>query len=371
MPRATCSRAPGKLFIAGEYAVVEPANPAVLVAVDRYLTVRATSPGRAGGHDAPGSASAQGGQVFSSAYPAPRTWRRQESGTVTFTGGAADYLTAALEAIEELREHRGLAPRNYDLHVTSELTEDGRKLGLGSSGALTVAVIGAAAQLYGLDLSRQERFRLALCAIITISPRASGGDVAASTYGGWIRYTSPDRAAIAAARRARGLAAAIDDDALWQGCTVSPLPEPVLPLLVGWTGAPADTDALVAKAAGTAYPGFTADSAAAVADLIAGIGSPQGLLAAVRRARQVLTRLAAARGTVIETELLTALCDAAEQGGGAGKPSGAGGGDCGIAFAPAERRAEILEQWQTMGILPLGLAHHPAEGDPDVAAGRA
>ena len=34
------TRAPGKLYVAGEYAVVEPGEPAVLIAVDRYLTVR-------------------------------------------------------------------------------------------------------------------------------------------------------------------------------------------------------------------------------------------------------------------------------------------------------------------------------------------
>ena len=31
--------APGKLFIAGEYAVVEPGYPAILVAVDRGIVV--------------------------------------------------------------------------------------------------------------------------------------------------------------------------------------------------------------------------------------------------------------------------------------------------------------------------------------------
>ena len=34
--------APGKLYIAGEYAVVEPGHPAVLVAVDHFITVRAS-----------------------------------------------------------------------------------------------------------------------------------------------------------------------------------------------------------------------------------------------------------------------------------------------------------------------------------------
>ena len=33
------SKAPGKLFIAGEYAVVEPGQGAIVAAVSRYLTV--------------------------------------------------------------------------------------------------------------------------------------------------------------------------------------------------------------------------------------------------------------------------------------------------------------------------------------------
>ena len=31
--------APGKLYIAGEYAVVEPGHPAIIVAVDQFITV--------------------------------------------------------------------------------------------------------------------------------------------------------------------------------------------------------------------------------------------------------------------------------------------------------------------------------------------
>ena len=42
------SRAPGKLYIAGEYAVVEPGHRAVLVAVDRFITVRITPGSPAG-----------------------------------------------------------------------------------------------------------------------------------------------------------------------------------------------------------------------------------------------------------------------------------------------------------------------------------
>ncbi len=51
--RTVVRRAPGKLFVAGEYAVVDAGNPAILVAVDRYITVTVTgtpgSPGGSGG----------------------------------------------------------------------------------------------------------------------------------------------------------------------------------------------------------------------------------------------------------------------------------------------------------------------------------
>ena len=31
--------APGKLYIAGEYAVVEPGHPAIIVAIDQFISV--------------------------------------------------------------------------------------------------------------------------------------------------------------------------------------------------------------------------------------------------------------------------------------------------------------------------------------------
>lgn len=66
------ARAPGKLYIAGEYAVVEPAQPAVLVTVDRYLSIQLTE-------------SSDVGRVFSSEYgQLPMVWKRsKQTGKVT------------------------------------------------------------------------------------------------------------------------------------------------------------------------------------------------------------------------------------------------------------------------------------------------
>lgn len=53
---------------------------------------------------------------------------------------------------------------------------------------------------------------------------------------------------------------------------------------------------------------------------------------------------------------MTALCEAAESVGGAGKPSGAGGGDCGMALLDAtaeEQIAHLRKGWAAAGVLPL------------------
>src|SRR5690606_6216463 len=102
--------------------------------------------------------------------------------------------------------------------IVSELDDDsGRKYGLGSSGAVTVAVVAVLNEFYELQLTQEERCKLALLATIEISPRASGGDLAASTFGGWVRYVSPDRAALRRYRASHGVQAALASEDAWSG----------------------------------------------------------------------------------------------------------------------------------------------------------
>lgn len=332
------TRAPGKLFIVGEYAVVETGEPAVLVAVNRYLHVKLTE-----------------------RQAAPRA-------------ATSQHVRAAIRTIDELRVARGLEERPFQIEIVSELDAvDGRKYGLGSSAAVTVAAIDALAQLYQLNLSLVERFKLALLATITISPRASGGDLAASTFGGWIRYTSPDREALRAQHAEHGILFALGSDA-WKSFSVRPLPAPVgLEMLVGWTGSPSSTQKLVENAARPSSNSreslcnatFLAESRAGVemfADTLVsrGPGTPErnaGL--AIRQARALLQRLSEDREVTVETPELRELCMIAEQHHAAAKPSGAGGGDCGIAFAaPNLEITSILREWKQRGILPLDLRVH-------------
>ncbi|MFT3970849.1 MAG: phosphomevalonate kinase [Micropruina sp.] len=358
------TRAPGKLFIAGEYAVVEPGEPAVLVAVDRYLSVELTE-------------GTGVGRIRSGEYGnAPLEWTRSADGVgVVVEHRPADYVLSALDLIDRLRDERRIPPRYFDLAIDSELDDaHGRKFGLGSSAAVTVAVIAALNRFYRLSLSRTERFQLALLATIRISPNASGGDLAACTFGGWVGYRAPDRAALRSELAGSGVTAALSSPA-WGSYRTTRLPAPTqLELLVGWTGSPASTERLVNGVRhgrddrSDSYEQILGTSGRTVNALERALQDDDGtaVLDCLRTARGVLQDFGRVSGVVIETPALRALCDAAERHGAAGKPSGAGGGDCGIVLAPERTsRRELLADWEAHDIRRLELRVHPAEGASD------
>lgn len=377
--RTASARAHGKLFLAGEYAVVEPGGSAVVLGLDRGVTVRATA--------GPCGADGPGGTVRSARYgPEPRRWRGPAPGARAVGGPVweepglpRDHVLAALEAVLDEARHRGLERIRADLEIRSDLADaDGRKYGLGSSGAVSAAVVRAVGRALGLELDDAAVFRLALLAAVRIEPRASGGDVAAACFGGWIAYRSPDRAALAASRARRGAAETVRAE--WPGLRIEPLPAPAgLELLVGWTGSAASTPELVGRvqervrADPAAHERFLAESERILAGLRAALagGDDAATLAAVRRARRLLAGFGESFGTPVETPALRWLCDAAERAGAAAKPSGAGGGDCGVALLPpGADRAGLLEAWRRAGVRRLPVGAGPRSSASDGAGAR-
>lgn len=182
-------RAPGKLFIAGEYAVLETGRPAVIAAIDRYATVTVTAAGALAG------TTMQSDLASGSTMCCERVGDRlRPVNCDAAVRGCFAYVMAAVVVVDRLITERGLRAHHFHLTVTSTLTDaDGHKFGLGSSAAVTVATIAALDEFYELDLSLMDRYRLAMVATIAVRPRASGGDVAASTWGGWVAYSTADR----------------------------------------------------------------------------------------------------------------------------------------------------------------------------------
>jgi phosphomevalonate kinase len=301
------ARAPGKLFLTGEYAVLCGA-PALVAAVDRYAEVTLRlEPGAAGL-------------------------------VVEPAGSDAQVVATALEVALE-REPR-LAGQRVEARVDSRqfLLSDGRKLGLGRSAAtLTAAMAGllAAGGIGGppvLDaaVTAHARFQ---------NGRGSGADVAAAVHGGVVEV-----------RRRNG---ALE-------VTPRALP-PGLELLVGYTGEPAPTEPLL-EAFATAVAraprslGLLSDAAEQASATIAA-GDGPGFTAAFASMGELLTALGRETGLPIVTPALGRLIDAARRAGAVAKPSGAGGGDCGIALARSAAEADrVRAAWEAEGVMPLHLA---------------
>ncbi|MDF1488603.1 phosphomevalonate kinase [Tessaracoccus caeni] len=357
---ATEVRAPGKLYVAGEYAVVEAGFPAVLVAVDRYVTVRVRD-------------AAETGRITSDLHAGSwLEWYRRDSDMVVEPDHAPfSFVLAAIRVVEEVALALGEPLKIFDLNITSELDDDsGRKFGLGSSAAVTVATVRALCAHYRLDLSRMEQLKLALLASIEVQRSGSGGDIVASMFGGWIAYTAFDREWVRAARRDHTSAELLTME--WPGLSVRRVPPPEgLRLLVGWTGSPASTSRLVGAVqarksqSGLDYLQFLTQSRWCVDALIEALdeGRTNDILAAIRRNRELLRELGERTGMTIETPTLRHLIETAEQHGGAAKTSGAGGGDCGIVLIDDDANVDgLLAAWERADIRVLNLHVHQPEG---------
>jgi len=261
--------------------------------------------------------------------------------------GDVGCVVAAVRALRAARP--ALDPGALAVVVdTRPFLEGPRKLGLGRSAATLVAAVAAllAAGDGGTAAEREHVLAAAVSANVLFQEGwGSGGDVAASVHGGVVEVW----------RRAGDL-------------HVVPrrLPDEIR-LVAGWTGESASTVPLLRRFAAAMESGdggppalaalreVAADAAAAVA-----AGDADALVASVDRSGDLLARLGDEVGIPIVTPSLARLVRAARRCGAAAKPSGAGGGDCGIAVARTRAQAEAVEAaWRAEGIAPLALGLAP------------
>ncbi len=306
--------APGKLFLTGEYAVLHGA-PALVAAVDRRVRVQVML------GDADGlvvESLAEGCSVLRDPIHEP------------LPAGDAGAVLAAIRAVGADRVRVAHVVVDSRLFLIGE-----RKLGLGRSAATlaaaTVALLGG---------RPPELLPTALAANALLQDgQGSGADVVAAVEGGVVEVRRGGTAPIVTRRQ---------------------LP-PGLHLLAGWTGTPAPTAPLLARFAASAGRAprvleALCEVAEGGADAVAR-GDLEALLASVRRSAELLDRLGEEVGIPIVTPALRRLVSSAARVGAAAKPSGAGAGDCGIAFATSPRQAaEVALAWRREGIEPLGVA---------------
>lgn len=193
------------------------------------------------------------------------------------------------------------------------------EFGFGSSSGVTVAVLKAMSELFGKRMSKKELFDLAYRVVLDVQGLGSGFDLAAAIWGGTIHFVTGGR-------------------------VVDPLDLELLPLVVGFTGVKADTATLVRKVARLkeSHPEIV-DNIFNVVNLTverAKTALEQGDFEKVGELMNLNQGLLESLG--VNTKVLSDLIFAARGAGAYGaKLSGAGGGDCMIAFAPKYKLKKV------------------------------
>jgi len=349
-------KVPGKLFIAGEYAVVEPGNKAIITAVDSFIHVSIES-------------AEDFGTLYSEGLISEKvSWTRNNEQIFLEDEQAFSYIARAIEVMEEYVKEVGRDLSYFHLRIFNELGEkDGRKYGLGSSGAVVVAVVRALNLFYKLDLSDLQVFKLAVIISRGIEKKGSCGDIAASSFAQFISYQTFDFAWFDKISKEITISQMVETD--WPLLNIQPLNFPEnLRFLIGWTGKAASTPKLVTQVENAKeqaeHQQFLAQSNTCVEELIRAFESKdiQSIFTQIAVNRKLLQGLQKHTSVEIETDKLQKLIAIANGHGAAAKTSGAGGGDCGIAFIEKDKGIdELLKEWKAQGIIPLRFSIYRTE----------
>jgi mevalonate kinase len=193
--------------------------------------------------------------------------------------------------------------------------------GFGSSSASTVCVLKGLAELMHTKLSNKELFDLAYQTVLDIQGKGSGFDVAAAIYGGTLYFVTG-------------------------GKVIEPIQLDDIPLVVGYTGIKADTVALIKT---------VAEKATRHADLVETIYTQMGKMVdsayeaiKVKNWELVGELMNFDQGMLealgVSSAKLAGMIHAARDAGAWGaKLSGAGIGDCMIAFVSPDKKQAVSE----------------------------
>jgi len=326
--------APGKLMIAGEWAVLEPGNPSIVAAVNKRVHCKILESKEI-------EIELKDFSVKSSAV----FKNNNLEFTTKLTEEEKKKLIFTKAAIETTFRYLGKC-KSFKITTRGENTTiKGKKIGFGSSAASTVAIIASLLAFNNHDIkSRQGKdliYKLASIAHYNSQGKmGSSFDIAASTYGGIFSYTRFDPVWLEEKIQENKTQGIMKKD--WPGFHVEELKIPEdLFLIVAWTEEEASTTEMIKKMNdflkrdAVLYCTIYDKIANNVYEIIDAWNDEENdrILELIRKNVLILRELTNKSKIDIETRELRKLAEISEKYGGAGKLSGAGGGDCGIAIS--------------------------------------
>ena len=314
----------GKLYWAGEYAILEPGQLALIKAIPIYMTAEIKA---------------------SNDY---RLYSDMFSYSVDLHPDSSYALiqeTVAL--VEEYLTAQGVELHPFSLEIRGKMEREGKKFGLGSSGSVVVLVIKTMLAFYERLADRELLFKLASAVLLKRGDNGSMGDIACIVSEDLVLYQSFDREKVAQWLEKEDLQAVLARD--W-GFSIRSV-EPVLKFdfLVGWTKEVAVSSHMVKQIKDNMNSSFLQASKETVANLVKAleVGQEETIIDLLEQASQLLEGLS----SDIYTPSLRQLKNASQDLKAVAKSSGAGGGDCGIALSFGRDSTTLLKKrWADLGI---------------------
>lgn len=314
----------GKLYWAGEYAILEPGQLALIKAIPIYMTAEIK---------------------ISDAY---RLYSDMFTYSVDMRPDSSYALiqeTVAL--VEEYLTDQGVDLQPFSLDIRGKMEREGKKFGLGSSGSVVVLVIKAMLAFYERPAERDLLFKLASAVLLKRGDNGSMGDIACIVSEDLVLYQSFDREKVAQWLDKEDLQTVMERD--WGFSIFSVEPALQFDFLVGWTKEVAVSSHMVKQIKNNMNASFLQASKETVANLVKALqtGQEETVIDLLEQASQLLEGLS----SDIYTPSLRQLKDASRDLIAVAKSSGAGGGDCGIALSFDQDSTTLLKKrWADLGI---------------------
>ena len=320
----TLVRTCGKLYWAGEYAILEPGQLALLKAIPIYMTAEINA--------------SDVYRLYSDMFTYSVDMRPDSSYAL---------IQETVALVEEYLTAQGVELQPFSLVIRGKMEREGKKFGLGSSGSVVVLVIKAMLAFYDRPAERELLFKLASAVLLKRGDNGSMGDIACIVSEDLVLYQSFDREKVAQWLEKEELQAVLARD--WGFSIRSVEPALKFDFLVGWTKEVAVSSHMVKQIKDNMNSSFLQASKETVANLVKSlqVGQEETVIDLLEQASQLLEGLS----SDIYTPSLRQLKDASRDLKAVAKSSGAGGGDCGIALSFDQDSTTLLKKrWADLGI---------------------
>lgn len=164
----------GKLYIAGEYQVLQSGGIALVYGIDKYIELNINDSNEY---------SYQNGDGILHRF-------LYKDNELSFNDTNNNILVQkSFKMIFEYLEYLNVEIKPFKINILTELeSTKGEKYGFGSSSAIISAIIKIVGKYFGIDLDDMLLFKLSVLAQKEADELSSGGDLAASIYGTTVFY---------------------------------------------------------------------------------------------------------------------------------------------------------------------------------------